>query len=80
MRHVSNLQQLEILLPCSFEDEETEGYVRRICKHVKSPIPTVVRVRAAYDIGVDDAEFWEKPTPCSEGDAEGAICEALRKL
>jgi hypothetical protein len=54
---------LELLLPSSFDEEERSTQIGTILPYVKSP--TLTRIRAGNDVGVDEAEFWETPSPSS---------------
>lgn len=79
LRHTRHLKQLELLLPCAYAEDETAEYMEQISIHLQTPGP-VVNVRAAYDIGVDETEFWEAPYLCPGDDADSVLCEALSKL
>lgn len=76
LQHTPRLRQLELLLPSSYTEIETEANLKKICKHIRSPGPTAVRGRGAYDIGVDGEEFWEDPFLCRADE----VCKALREL
>lgn len=80
LRHTILLRQLELLLPSLYNDHQTTAYTDKICKHLRSPSSTTVRVRSAYDIGVDGIEFWEAPFLCRTNEVSLRVCETLQEL
>lgn len=62
LQYAPRLRQLEVLLPGTFEEDEARIYTDIIGAHV--PPSTVVTVRAGYDVGADETDFWEAASIC----------------
>lgn len=61
--YTPRLRQLQLLVPCSYDDEdESQRSIDIICAQL--PRSTNVRARMGDDVGIDEGEFWEAPLRC----------------